>query len=158
MVIVVQALVVLMMSTLAADQPADAGSFGRAAGTQATFYGIEYVWIPAGQFVMGAPAGQSGVDDDEQPQHLVTFSRGFWLSRHEITNAQFCVFLNDQGNQVMAGIAWLEIDDPNCRIQHNAGQFVSLPGFAQHPATEMSWWAAQTYAKWSGILSTLIQM
>ncbi|WP_367155151.1 formylglycine-generating enzyme family protein [Methylomonas sp. HYX-M1] len=36
-------------------------------------------WIEPGQFLMGSPPGEAGRDDDEQ-QHQVTLSQGFWLA------------------------------------------------------------------------------
>ena len=37
-------------------------------------------WIPAGEFVMGSPKGETGRDDNET-QHRVKLSKGFWLAK-----------------------------------------------------------------------------
>lgn len=50
--------------------------------------GSTLVWIPGGEFLMGANDGQ----DDEKPQHKVRVE-GFWLAKHEVTNAQYRAFL-----------------------------------------------------------------
>ena len=50
---------------------------------------MEMVWIPAGTFTMGSPSSEPGRDSDEGPQHNVTISRGFYLGKHEITQAQW---------------------------------------------------------------------
>ena len=47
----------------------------------------EMVWIPAGNFMMGSPPGEG--DDDEKPQHRVTFADGFWMGRYPVTQAQW---------------------------------------------------------------------
>jgi formylglycine-generating enzyme required for sulfatase activity len=57
----------------------------RTAGTPATFGGIAFVWIPPGTFQMGSTNG--GVD--EVPVHAVQITRGFWMSKYEITQAQY---------------------------------------------------------------------
>ncbi len=44
-------------------------------------------WIPAGEFLMGSPAG--GGDSDEKPQHKVLISRGYWMMEHEVTQGQW---------------------------------------------------------------------
>jgi sulfatase modifying factor 1 len=50
---------------------------------------LELAWIPAGTFVMGSPAAESGRRADENPQTTVTLSRGFWLGRTHVTIAQW---------------------------------------------------------------------
>ena len=51
--------------------------------------GQVYVWVPAGRFVLGCSPGDSACEDDEQPAHAVEIPRGFWLSRTEVTEAQY---------------------------------------------------------------------
>jgi formylglycine-generating enzyme len=55
------------------------------------------VWIEGGSFAMG--------DDDERPEeraaHEVTV-RGFWIDRHEVTNAQFARFVEATGYVTLA--------------------------------------------------------
>src|SRR5690606_37542411 len=53
---------------------------------------ISTVSIPAGTFVMGSPGTEPGRSNDET-QHTVTLS-AFKLSKYEITNQQFALFLN----------------------------------------------------------------
>ena len=49
------------------------------AGTSRSFGGTECVWCPPGQFMMGSPESEEGRQDDEI-QHLVTLTEGFWMS------------------------------------------------------------------------------
>ncbi len=81
--------------------------------------GITYVWIPAGQFVMGSDHAHR---DDEKPSHWVTISKPFWLGRYPVTNAQYLMYLqvaksgehlpkwNDrrfnQPEQPVVGVSW----------------------------------------------------
>ncbi len=51
--------------------------------------GMEFVWIPAGNFVMGSPVGEAGRLEDEDPQHEVRISRGFWMGRYEVTQSEW---------------------------------------------------------------------
>ena len=41
--------------------------------------GPRFVWLPAGQFVMGSPTNEVGRLDNEGPQTRVTLTRGFFL-------------------------------------------------------------------------------
>jgi formylglycine-generating enzyme required for sulfatase activity len=47
-----------------------------------------FVWILPGTFVMGSPSSEEGRYDDEV-QHRVTLTQGFWLSDHEVTQAEY---------------------------------------------------------------------
>ena len=48
--------------------------------------GIEFVWVPAGQFRMGSSSGE--VSGDERPV-TVRISRGFWLGKYEVTQSEW---------------------------------------------------------------------
>lgn len=50
---------------------------------------MEMVWIESGTFMMGSPPSEPGRWNNEGPQHEVTISRGFWLGKYEITQAQW---------------------------------------------------------------------
>ncbi len=49
--------------------------------------GMEFIWCPPGEFLMGSPETESGRRDDEQ-QHLVQLTSGFYLSRYLVTVEQ----------------------------------------------------------------------
>lgn len=55
------------------------------------------VWLAGGSFLMG--------EDDERPEerpaHRVTV-RGFWIDRHEVTNAEFAAFVAATGYRTVA--------------------------------------------------------
>lgn len=52
------------------------------------------VWIPSGQFLMGAGKGEGF--PEEYPQHDVQVA-GFWMDAHEITNEEFSAFTKATG-------------------------------------------------------------
>ena len=53
--------------------------------TMTNTIGMELVWIPPGEFAMGSDGGEA----DEKPVHTVRISQGFWMSRTEVTQAQY---------------------------------------------------------------------
>ena len=50
--------------------------------------GITMKWISAGSFEMGSPPNESGRLDNET-QHRVTLTKGFWLGQTEVTQGQW---------------------------------------------------------------------
>ena len=52
-------------------------------------FGIELVSIPAGKFMIGSPLSDKTGRDDERPQKEITFTKGFWLGKYEVTQAQW---------------------------------------------------------------------
>ena len=50
--------------------------------------GMEFVWIPAGSFLMGSPESEAGRHSDER-QHEVRISRGYWLGKYEVTQGEW---------------------------------------------------------------------
>ena len=107
--------------------------------------GMTMVYVPAGEFEMGSIEG----DNDEEPVHRVALD-AFWLDRTEVTNAQFVMFLNDQGNQREDDATWLNLVDDDCLIEHSGGGFRPRNGYAEHPVSEIFWYGAAAYCEWAG--------
>lgn len=106
----------------------------------------DMVLVEGGTFMMGSEEG----DYDEIPVHKVELS-SFYIDKYEVTNEQFCEFLNAKGNQFEGGAYWLEIDDEDCNIiQDKSGKFKCKPGLEKNPVIEISWYAASAYANWLG--------
>jgi formylglycine-generating enzyme required for sulfatase activity len=51
--------------------------------------GMEFVPIPAGEFVMGSPDSDGEARETEKPQHKVIISRPFYLGKYVATQAQW---------------------------------------------------------------------
>jgi formylglycine-generating enzyme required for sulfatase activity len=68
--------------------PAGSGMEGSRAGEVREYGGIEMVWCPPGGFLMGSPASEANRYDDER-QHRVTLTRGFWMAKTETTQGQW---------------------------------------------------------------------
>ncbi|MBT7854700.1 MAG: formylglycine-generating enzyme family protein [Opitutae bacterium] len=49
---------------------------------------IQMLWCKPGTFMMGSPEGEEGRRKNETP-HEVTLTQGFWLSKYEVTQAQW---------------------------------------------------------------------
>jgi formylglycine-generating enzyme required for sulfatase activity len=53
---------------------------------------LTLVQVPAGEFTMGAPQGESPLDPDEQPTARVRIAKALWLGKLEVTNQQYALF------------------------------------------------------------------
>ena len=74
------------------EQRKAAAAAGVASGVEADLGGgvmLRMVHIPAGRFTMGSSPKEAGRGSDEGPPHEVTFSRGFYMAIHEVTQAQW---------------------------------------------------------------------
>jgi formylglycine-generating enzyme required for sulfatase activity len=89
--------------------------------------GIEFVFVPAGEFVMGSPNGEG--NDKERPQHTVSLD-SYWIGKTEVTNAQYARCVEAGGCPAPDNNVWNE------------------SSFAQHPVTDVSWEDAVVYAQW----------
>ena len=57
------------------------------AGETQVFDGMEFVWVPAGEFLMGSTSAEAY--DNEQPVRTVRIGEGFWLGKYEVTQAEW---------------------------------------------------------------------
>lgn len=104
----------------------------------------EMVFIQGGTFMMGSNDGEQ----DEKPVHKVSVD-DFKMDKYEVTNAQYCVFLNEKGNQTEGDVPWLDIDNGDCKIKKQGGRYIPLNGYANHPVIEVTWYGARVYADWA---------
>jgi sulfatase modifying factor 1 len=90
---------------------------------------------------------------DAEPVSIVTVS-DFYMSKYEVTNAEFVKFLNAKGNQTEGGVTWIDLDghweDEKCRIYQGNGIFKVEKGYENHPVIYVSWYGATAYCKWLG--------
>ncbi len=107
------------------------------------------VLVKAGTFTMGSPTDEVDREDDEV-QHEVTISKDFYISKYEVTNAQYAEFLNAKGNQEEDGTNWLNITDSDCQIEKDGETFKAKAGKENYPVIYVSWYGARAYAEWAG--------
>jgi len=105
----------------------------------------EMFFVQGGTFMMGSNDGSS----DEKPVHKVYVS-DFYMDKYEVTNAQFCQFLNEKGNQTEGGREWLDLKSEYCKIVKQGNRYVPVSGYDNHPVIMVSWYGANAYARWAG--------
>lgn len=128
--------------------------------------------IRAGKFWMGDDRWPGGSDD--APPHHVTLTKSFYMSKYEVTNAQFCAFLNAYPHLIYAesnytvvvakpgeeAIDWfgesiscrntMLFDADTDRIRYVDEQWVPVPGYEMFPVHDVTWHGALLFCKWAG--------
>ncbi|MDJ0839255.1 MAG: formylglycine-generating enzyme family protein [Acidobacteriota bacterium] len=93
-------------------------------------------WIPPGTFTMGSPEDEVGRRDDEV-QHEVFISRGFWLGETEVTQAQWqsmnqIVNAGNKGPEnPLENVSWREALDALLVLNNVTGKKFRLPTEAE---------------------------
>ena len=121
-------------------------------GSAVTF---DLVPIPAGTFKMGSPESEADRAKDEGPQVEVAIDP-FYMGKHEVTQAEFDLFLQNYTRLGAAGAQPIPADKladavtyPTPMYTIEAGPELQRMGQGgQYPAVIMSQYAAKQYTKW----------
>ena len=87
--------------------------------------GVKMVLIPPGEFLMGAPAGNTDATDREKPQHSVRITKPFCVGTTEVTQGQW--------KAVMGTTPW------SSKTHGSTG--------VDYPATYVSWYDACEFCR-----------
>ena len=93
--------------------------------------GAEYVFIPAGTFIMGSDNTDRSARSDEKPQRPI-YLPGYWIGRTEVTNDQYAAFVNATGHPAP---------------EHWEGGVVP-EGTGDNPVGNVSWNDALAFTAW----------
>ena len=106
-----------------------------------------YVWIPAGQFLMGSPATEQDRNYDEGPQTLVTLRRGFYMNKYLVTQGEYLAVMGTNSsyftgdtNRPIEACDWYNATNYCGRLTAIESQANRLPpGWAYRLPTEAEW-------------------
>jgi len=62
---------------------------------------LEMLWVQPGTFTMGSPTGEAGRSSNET-EHNVTLTKGFYLGKYEVTQAQYEAVMTGNTNSLSA--------------------------------------------------------
>ena len=105
------------------------------------------VWISPGTFLMGSPVKEEGRYTNEGPQTLVTLTRGFWMSKYEVTQGEFEAVMNMNPSNSkglshcpVEQVTWQMAVDYCARLNELAQTAGAIPsGWAYRLPTEAEW-------------------
>ena len=112
-----------------------AGAFG---GKITNALGMAFVWIEPGTFMMGSPSSESGRDDDEG-QHRVTLTKGFYMQTTEVTQGQWKAVMgsnpsylkNCGDNCSVESVSWNDVQEFIRKLNSRTGGQCRLPTEAE---------------------------
>ena len=114
-------------------------------------HGVPQVYVPAGRFLMGSdPKLDKQARDNEQPQHEVRITQGFWLDQYPVTNAYYKAFTDAGGYQEDR---WWSADGLIWRRDNKISAPEDYPNFIEdpkQPRVGIHWFEAEAYADWRG--------
>ncbi|MEP7354499.1 MAG: SUMF1/EgtB/PvdO family nonheme iron enzyme [Acidobacteriota bacterium] len=141
-----------------AQGPAKLASAGKASG-------IEFVSIPAGEFMMGCSSGDAQCGQDESPKHRVRITKNFEIGKYELTQAQWMATMGSNpsseqgGNLPVETVSKLEAQQFMAKLNaQNDGYRYRLPTEAEWeyaaragkdsqysgPLADVAWYAANS--------------
>ncbi|MCP4357083.1 MAG: SUMF1/EgtB/PvdO family nonheme iron enzyme [Chloroflexi bacterium] len=131
-----------------------------------TVDGMQFCFVPQGEFWMGSDEDNEFDKDAERPLHKVDINYDYWLGRYPITNAQFQTFVDDGGykeagywteakahgfwkdNQA-GGYTWLrekqEYEEQWRDRPYDYGRPFNLPN---HPVVGLNWYEMLAFTRW----------
>lgn len=107
---------------------------------------LELMYIQPATFMMGSPEGEIGRRDNEK-QYRVTLLQGYWIARHEVTQAQWMAVMRNNPSEFTNGgdypverVSWKDAM-AFCREVTERERAAGLlpPGYAYSLPTEAQW-------------------
>jgi len=105
------------------------------------------VWIKPGTFTMGTAPEDKAHDEDEEPPTQVILSRGFWMGKCEVTQAEYEELMGQNPTEgrhgpelPVADVSWEEATNYCARLTERERQAGRLPpSFIYRLPTEAEW-------------------
>jgi sulfatase modifying factor 1 len=115
--------------------------------------GMQLKLIPAGEFLMGSPAGEAERSNNEGPQHSVRITRPFYLGAYEVTVGQFRQFVEATNYRTEAeqdgagGGGWTGKQWEWRKPEFTWGN-IGIPQPDVYPVVNVSWNDAVAFCQW----------
>jgi formylglycine-generating enzyme required for sulfatase activity len=98
---------------------------------------MDFVWIPPGEFMMGSPTHEVGRLDNET-QHRVTITKGFWMGKYEVTQKQYTAVMGTNpshfdrgGSYPVDSVSWEDAVAFCAKVKERTGLELRLPTEAE---------------------------
>ena len=106
--------------------------------------GMEQVYVPAGEFIMGSTDVEAKLDltggraYPEIPQ-FTYYLDSYWIDKYEVTNKQYHACMDAGG-----------CTEPHRLFSYTYQDFFTNPIYDNYPVVWVNWFQANEYCKWAG--------
>ncbi len=107
-----------------------------------------FIKVPQDMVVIWGPKEDSVIlDETVNKKFVITYP--FLIDKYEVSNEEFCNFLNACGNKKEEGRYWIELD---CypEIEKIGDKYVVKKGREKYPVRWVTWYGAKAFAEWKG--------
>jgi formylglycine-generating enzyme required for sulfatase activity len=101
-------------------------------------YGMEFILVEAGTFMMGANHDDTEAKDDEKPAHQVTLTESYYIGKYPITQAQWEKIMESNpshfvgfNNCPVENVNWYDVQEFVRKINSKTGKMYRLPTEAE---------------------------
>jgi len=109
-------------------------------------------FVKEGTFQMGS---DDATTSNAEPVHAVHVS-SFYMGTYEVTNREYCIFLNTTGNKGEGGDKWIKTENDlegtykkfSGISSGKNGKFQLKTGYENRPVTFVTWYGAVAYCNW----------
>lgn len=109
---------------------------------------IELIRVPRGTFLMGGDSRSGWARDDEFPRHQVELD-GYWIGKHEVTNAQYKAFCDHQDYPYPPDPAFSKVPWAHRKRAYDYGDYFGR--MPDYPVVNVSWHDARAFCRWAGL-------
>ena len=106
---------------------------------------LDMIWIEPGTFLMGSPENELGRYDDEA-QHEVTLTQGYWLGKYEVTQVQYRAVMKTNPSEFIGAdlpvdsVTWYDAKEFCAKLTASEKAAGRLPdGYEYTLPTEAQW-------------------
>jgi len=98
---------------------------------------MEFMLIPAGEFMMGSPGTEKGRAKQEGPQHRVRITKPFYIGKCEVTQEQYQAIMGTNPSKFKGAsnpvetVSWNDASEFCRKLSQRAGRTVRLPTEAE---------------------------
>ena len=64
------------------------------------------IWVEPGTFTMGSPETEAGRESGNETEHNVTLTKGFYLGKYEVTQAQYEAVMSGNNDGLPPKPSW----------------------------------------------------
>ena len=125
-------------ATAAAQTATSKSEFGLGSTKTRQKDGMEQVYVPAGNFIMGSEAGDADAFVEEMPERTV-YLDAYWIDKYEVSNGQYqeCV---ENG----------ACTEPQYSESEIRSEYYGNSIYDDYPVNCVDWYQAKAYCEWAG--------